>query len=411
MNCTSHISLVPETHGLASNSIYAKELSELRDITDKTNITEKPALDYAYISEQYPVPLNTPDLAAQVDKFLAMPLPDVDDVPHETLWVFSFGSWEIWNLAAMPRDVAEELIDSTVKHIFDQIEKLYAKSLDSKSIAFSDFWTNATESQITELTDPEAIKSVDERKLESFRVLVPELFDITITPGWRGRPAPTYPGSVAEHTRNALWLTRYWNDAMRFNLHDWRKKGAKKPAGYEDTDPREPAPTEPKLKRREEGAEKREDDSEKESSLFDWLPSGLRPKVLNETKFVDDRVIYAPYPFRNGVRIDNAQIILDAITEAEMQRSEVRDSEGFGTLSRDDSKRYLDVWSPCVKASLDDLTVDMDEVPIECAVPHDHLFYDAFTVSNRAIVSLGQPMYDDIMDKMFVRQPKTSWFY
>lgn len=409
MNCTSHISLVPDTHGLASNSIYAKELSELRDITDNTNITEKPALDYAFIGEQYPVPINTPDLAAQVDQFLAMPIPDADDVPHETLWILSFGSWEIWNLAAMPRDVAEELIDSTVKHMFEQIEYLYKKSLDPKSIAFSDFWSNATESQIKELTDPEAIKSVDERKLESFRVVIPKLFDITITPGWRGRPAPTYPGSIAEHTRNAVWLTRYWNQAVDFTLHDWKKNGAKKPAGYKDPDSKTKRGDEEQV--REEKRDDEEEDEEKESSLFDWLPSALRPQVLNETKLVDDRVILAPYPFRNGMRIDNAQIVLDAITEEEMHRSEVRDSEGHGTLSRDDAFRYLDVWSPCVKANTDDLTVDMDEVKTECAVPHDHLFYDAFTVSQRAILSLGQPMYDDIMDKLFVQQDKTSWFY
>ncbi|KAK7403694.1 hypothetical protein QQX98_010538 [Neonectria punicea] len=401
LNCTSHISFVPtgdSSHGLASNSIYANELSALHDITVESNITDKPALDYAYIGERYPVPTGTPDLAAQIKAFLDMPPPEA--IPHETLWVFTFGTWEIWNLAALPLETAEELIDSMAEHIFTQAEHLYEHSLDPKSVAFSDFWSNATESQVKELTAPDAVKNVDDRKLESFRVLIPKIFDISLTPGWRGRPQPTFPNTMAEQTRNAVWLTRYWNQAMEYAIYDWKQRAAKKPAGiHEDHS----------VKRRDEDS----DDSEKAQthSLFDYLPAAMRPKALNDTEAKAERIIYAPYPYRNGLQVDPAKTILDAMTEEEMHRSDVKDSRGRGTLAANDSMRFLDVWSPCVAPSTADLSVDMDQVKSECSIPHDHLFYDAFTISQRAIVELAKPMLEEVLENLFLRQPKTSWFY
>ncbi|KAI5456302.1 hypothetical protein BGZ63DRAFT_367257 [Mariannaea sp. PMI_226] len=407
MNCISHVSLVPSGHGLASNRIYAHELSELRDITEKTDIIEKPALDYDFIGEQYPVPHNVPDFAEQVKQFLAMPPPK--PIPRETIWVFTFGSWEIWNLAAMPQDTAEKIITTTAKAIFDQIELLYTAALDAESPAHSDFWSNATDSQIVQLTNPETIKDLDVRTLESFRILIPKLFDITITPGWGTRLPPTFPGSRSEHTRNALRLIRCWNQAMEYRLNDWQAKGARKPAGNDDSDSKEAGQIGPRS--RFGPGNGRGGTWQQQESLFDWLPASLQPKALNHTRFNDNSMINASYPYRNGLHIDITESMLDAMTEEDMQRAEVHDSEGHGTLERDDSRRYLNVWTPCVKPSTNDLAVDMDSMTVGCSVPNDHLFHDPFTLSNRAIVSLGPPMYDEVMSKLFVQQPKNSWFY
>ncbi|KAF7542546.1 hypothetical protein G7Z17_g11478 [Cylindrodendrum hubeiense] len=399
MNCTSHISFVPtgeSSHGLVSNDIYAHEISALNSITSETNITDQPALDYDFVGEQYPVP-DSPDLTQQIKAFLAMPPPDA--VPHETLWIFTFGTWEIWNMATLPLGDAEELVDSMTTHLFAQIEHLYKHSLGPDSIAFSDFWSNATESQVRELAAPDASASVDDRKLESFRILIPKLFDISLTPGWRGRPVPPFPNTEAEHTRNAVWLTRYWNQAIDTRLSAWKDKRAQKPDGViDETDGHV-------VKRAEEGADKQS------HSIFDYLPAAMRSKALNATEAAAERVIYAPYPLRNGLQIDPTKTILNAMTEEEMQRAEIRDSQGRGTLSTNDSLRFLDVWTPCVRAITEDLTVDMEEVTEECSIPHDHLFYDAFTIGQRAIVEVTKPILVEVLDKLFVRQPKSSWFY
>lgn len=404
MNCTSHISLVPtgdSSHGMASHALYAHELSALNQITKETNITDQPALDYDFIGEQYPVPVGTPDLTDQIKQFLAMPPPDA--VPHETLWIFTFGTWEIWNMAALPLGTAEDLIDSMTTHIFAQIEHLYKHSLYPNSVAFSDFWSNATESQVQELTAPNAASDVDDRKLENFRVLIPKLFDITLTPGWRGRPLPPFPNTPAEQTRNAVWLTKYWDQAMDLGLMRWKEMRTKKPDGViDETD-------EHVVKRRNEEGE--ESDNNESHSLFDYLPASMRSKALNATEAKNERIIYAPYPLRNGLQIDPAKTILNVMTEEDMQRSAVKDSKGFGTLSANDSLRFLDVWTPCVRAITEDLTVDMDEVTEECSIPHDHLFYDAFTIGQRAIVEVTKPVLESVLEGLFVRQPKSSWFY
>ncbi|KAH7146532.1 hypothetical protein EDB81DRAFT_495878 [Dactylonectria macrodidyma] len=401
MNCTSHISYVPggeSNHGMVSNPAYAHEVTALDRVTGSTNITDKPALDYNFINEQYPVPTGTPDLADQIKTFLATP--PADTVPHETLWIFTFGTWEVWNLAALPLETAEGLIDTMVLDIFAQIEHLYKHALYPDSVAFSDFWSNATDSQIDELTAPNAASKVDDRKLESFRVLIPKLFDITLTPGWRGRAVPPFPNTEAEQTRNAVWLTRHWNEAMDLAFSAWKDKRAQKPDGViEETD-------EHVVQRREE-----ESGSFRPKSLFDYLPAYMRSKSLNATEAAAERVINAPYPLRNGIQVNTAKVILDAITEEEMQRSEVRDSQGRGTMGVNDTMRFLDVWTPCVRATTEDLTVDMDEVTEECSIPHDHLFYDAFTIGQRAIIGVTEPILESVLEHLFVRQPKSSWFY
>ncbi|KAM5345614.1 hypothetical protein ACJ41O_011475 [Fusarium nematophilum] len=420
LNCTSHISLVPSgdsSRGFVSNNLYEQEVQNLLNVTRHTDIMDKPALDYNYVAQQYPVPSSqVPDLAAQVQKFLAMPPPE--DTPRETLWIFTFGTWEIWHLAAMPRQEAQELIGSMVDLIFSQAELLYRESLDPTSIAYSDFWSNATKSQVTELTAPGAIHKVDERRFESFRVLIPQLFDISLTPGWRGRPKPPFPNTPAEQTRNAAELTRLWNEEVDYGIAGWRQKATKKPEGFDA----EKVEEEPGKQKRADSPEEvghgedpsKEDDGEKSSeggTLRKYLPASFfssNKAKTNETE--EERVILAPYPLRNGWQLNPAKAILDAMTEEEMQRLEVMDSRGHGTLSVNDSMRFLDVWTPCVRAKTADLTVDMEEMDQECQIPDDHLFYDSFTVSERAIKGVAKKMAEDILENLFDRKPKSSWY-
>ncbi|KAM0284903.1 hypothetical protein ACHAO9_008975 [Fusarium lateritium] len=393
LNCTSYLSFIPENQpnrGLISNDLYDTEIEALLDITNQTNVKERPALDFEYIAQQYPTPSDVPDLASQVKSFLAMPPPET--TPRETLWIFSFGTWEIWNMAAMPRTDSEDLITSMVRLILDQAEILYERSLDPSSIAYSDFWTNATESQIRELTAPGALDKVERRKLESFRILAPMLFDISLTPGWQGRTKPPAPNSVVEQTRNAAELTKYWNQEIDFAIAEWKERTTTKPKIPVSDE----AEASDKSKRTEtdEPIEHSEDTKEP-------------PTAAGE----DERVIQAPYPMRNGLAVDIGKVVLDAMTEGEMQHAAVVDLRGRGTLEKNDSMRFADVWTPCVKGETAGLAIDDDDITSECEVEDDHLFYDSFTISDRAMKGAVKEILKVIKEELFSPRGKRGWLY
>ncbi|KAG5659428.1 hypothetical protein KAF25_000630 [Fusarium avenaceum] len=395
LNCTSYLSFIPENQrkrGLISNDLYDTEIEALVNITDQTNVTERPALDFDYIAQQYPTPSEVPDLPSQVKSFLAMPPPE--KTPRETLWIFNFGTWEIWNMAAMPRTDSEDTITSMVRLILDQAEVLYERSLDPSSIAYSDFWTNATESQISELTAPGALDKIDKRKLESFRILAPMLFDISLTPGWQGRTKPPAPNSVVEQTRNAAELTKYWNQEIDFAIAEWKERTTTKPK----------MPVSDKTEA---------SDKSKRTETDELIEHGEDKKESPAEAAADEveRVIQAPYPMRNGLGIDIGKVVLDAMTEGAMQDAAVVDLRGRGTLDRNNSMRFVDVWTPCVKGETADLAINEDDITSECEVEDDHLFYDSFTVSERAMKGVVKEILKEIKEELFSPKERRGWLY
>ncbi|RGP68178.1 hypothetical protein FLONG3_8253 [Fusarium longipes] len=392
LECASYLSFVPVAQpnkGLVSNSIYEQTLQDLLNTTKFTNVKEKPALDYNYIAKQYPTPFRVPDLAGQVKNFLAMPPPEKP--PRETIWIFSFGTWEIWNMAAMPRRESEDAVTSMVRQILDQAEILYERSLEPTSIAYSDFWTNATESQISELTAPGAVEKVDRRRFESFRIIVPTIFDVSLTPGWQGRKMPPTPNNVVEQTRNAAELTKYWNQEVDFALAEWKDRTTKKPKR-----PTSNIETSTKTKRVESVEPVEHSEGTQESAKM---------------AYENQRVIQAPYPMRNGLLVKVDQGVLDAMTEGDMERAAVQDLRGHGALSVNDSMRFADVWTPCVKGDMADLTINEKDIISECEVEHDHLFYDSFTISERAMKGVVKAIVGEVREELFSPEEKRSWLY
>ncbi|KAF4971508.1 hypothetical protein FSARC_1668 [Fusarium sarcochroum] len=388
LNCSSHLSFVPQdppNRGLLSNDLYDQGVQDLLNVTQHTDVKEKPAMDFNYIAKQYPTPSKVPDLASQVQSFLAMPPPE--DTPRETLWVFSFGTWEIWNLAAMPRTQSEAIITSMVRLILNQAELLYAKALEPTSVAYSDFWANATDSQIKELTAPGALDKVDKRKFESFRILAPMIFDISLTPGWQGRSKPPMPNSLVEQTRNAAELTQYWNQEVDFAVAEWQERTTKKP-------------------KKSVSGEAAASKSKRAESVETVEHSG-DAKTTDE----NERVIQAPYPMRNGLVIDIGKEVLDAMTEGDMQRAAVVDLRGRGTMEKNSSMQFSDVWTPCVQAETADLTVEKSQITAECEIENDHLFYDSFTLSARAMRGVVKAISREIRQELFVPEEKRGWLY
>lgn len=318
-------------------------------------------------------------------------MPPPEKTPRETLWVFSFGTWEVWNMAAMPRKESEDAITTMIRQILDQAEVLYERSLDPTSIAYSDFWTNATEAQISELTAPGALDKVDRRRFESFRILVPMIFDLSLTPGWQGRQKPPTPNTVVEQTRNAAELTKYWNQEVDFALAEWKERTTKKP------------------KRPTTNAEASEMNKRTES--VESTKHGEDAKEPAKMTSENERVIQAPYPMRNGLMVDVGQAVLDAMTEGEMERAAVVDLRGRGTLSGNDSMRFSDVWTPCVRGDMTDLTIDEKQITPECEIEDDHLFYDSFTISERAMKGVVKAILEDVKEELFKPEEKRGWLY
>ncbi|KAF9776081.1 hypothetical protein IL306_005799 [Fusarium sp. DS 682] len=392
LNCSSYLSFVPDgqpNRGLISNDLHDKGVQHLLNTTKHTDVKKKPALDYNYISKQYPTPDKVPDLASQVKTFLAMPPPD--HPPRETLWIFSFGTWEIWNMAAMPRTTSEDIITDMARAILDQAEILYERSLDPTSIAYSDFWTNATETQIRELTAPGALDNVDKRKFESFRIIAPMVFDVSLTPAWQARKAPPAPNSVVEHTRNAAELTKYWNQEVDFAVAEWNERTTKKP--------RKPA------------AEEKASSKSRRAESVEPVEHSEDTKDSAEKAYEDERIIQAPYPMRNGLAVDLGKTVLDAMTEGEMQHAAVVDLRGRGTMPANDTMRFADVWTPCIKGDVSDLTIDKDKLTAECQNAYDHLFYDPFTISERAMKGVVEAVVQEIKDELFSPKKKQGWLY
>ncbi|KAL1901630.1 hypothetical protein Cpir12675_000320 [Ceratocystis pirilliformis] len=226
LRCTEHISYVPTTNNshvqgidaaLTSNTLWQHAI----DTATNANIDlGVPGYDYTFIKEQYPMPKH-PDLLDQVTSFVSSPQPSTN--PKETLWVFNFGTWDIWYLSALPRDLATHYIDSLVIRIFSQLDFLYQESLNERSIAFSDFWHYSSQ----ELADKTRNSYADwePQEIENFRVLLPQLFDISVSPGWNeARPTPPEPHSKAEQDRNALFLTNRWNEMIAQHISEWNAK-------------------------------------------------------------------------------------------------------------------------------------------------------------------------------------------
>ncbi|KAF4455832.1 hypothetical protein F53441_1913 [Fusarium austroafricanum] len=393
LQCTSYLSFVPDVHpnrGLISNDLYDQGVKHLLNITKHTDVKERPALDYKYLAKQYPTPSKVPDLASQVKSFLSMSPPD--HPPRETLWIFSFGTWEIWNMAAMPRTKSEDIISDMARLILDQAEVLYERSLDPTSIAYSDFWTNATESQIRELTAPGALDKVDKRKFESFRILAPMIFDISMTPAWQGRKAPPTPNSVAEQTRNAAELTKFWNQEVDFAVAEWNERTTKKPQA--------PGSKEDKSSGKTKRAESVEPVEHSEDT-----------KETAREAYEEERAIQAPYPMRNGLVVDIGKAVLDVMTEGEMQHAAVVDLRGRGTVARNDTMRFADVWTPCFEVDMSDLTIDVVKLTSGCDVENDHLFYDSLIINERATKGVVKAIVQEVKDELFNPKKKQGWLY
>lgn len=431
---------LPETApwSVSSNELYARGVEKVfNETADKST----PGQDYSYLSTYYPPQWKSPDLKDQIDRFLAMPKPR--HAPNETLWVFSFGIWDVWSLAALPAPVGKDLVGPMTRDIFKQIERLVEASTDPDSIAWSDL--NAVPDSAAPgddnegATDDAAAPSQPETREENadgsepvveeevelpteyFRILVPRIIDPSMLPGWRDlRPVLPKVHSKAEQMRNSAELTGFWNDEIVNALSDWVKQEDKQPEQAEKKASRDVAIGE-EIKRVQEEASSASAD--------------LASTVVQPDRAVEIGPVTPIYPVRDGFAYNLADYLLDAMIERQMRNARLKDGVGRG--DRPVEEGYRDVTNACVQQvntvavsiSVESgITLDIPnrnigkdvQVPTVptphvsrrednsngvdgdagstsqtsslvkfCDSPSDHLFYTPFALSQRAIVAIA----------------------
>ncbi|KAG0652855.1 hypothetical protein D0Z07_0034 [Hyphodiscus hymeniophilus] len=198
VNCTSHLNFAVSqaidsypssapTGAITSNVIYASALA--------TSIPNDTLVNGVL-----------PDLAAQIQQFIA--LPSQSTAPIETLFIVSFGFWDIYHFADLDYGLGQNITDKTVDELFKQLDILYSHYSQNLSSSHSDGASNITERSHTPL----------------FRVIIPKLFEPALLPGWISqRPVPLSPSSVAESQKNAAYLTSRWNLQVENKISSWIK--------------------------------------------------------------------------------------------------------------------------------------------------------------------------------------------
>lgn len=335
-------------YSISSNELYAVGIDK---VFNETHDKDTPGYDYSYVSEAYPPQWKSSDLKTQVDKFLAMPKPR--HASGETLWVFSFGMWDVWSLSSLPLSSGQESVEAMTKDIFAQIERLYVASMDPTSIAYSDIRTIAhhpgeesqgddedktteegegpvekreAEAQEKEQQQPEEVEQQEEEEEEeeesrlakSFRIVVPRIADPSVLPGWRDlRPESPAVHSKAEQMRNSYSLTNAWNDGIVNALSDWVKKG------------------------NTQGDEKRENEERAVTAAT------TEKKQKQKSSRRAAAAAAAEAPTRDGYAYNLADYLLDAMLERQLRNARLTDGNGRGKGELEDG--FRDVRDACLQ--------------------------------------------------------------
>ncbi|KAI0999663.1 hypothetical protein K3495_g8532 [Podosphaera aphanis] len=159
-----------------------------------------------------------PDLDAQISTYLAVSPPC--HTASTTLFILSFGFWDIYSLASLNLNTSLAIVDQCVDEIFTQLDRIKSH-LNLNTCA-----TLSAESR-------------------TFRVILPKVLDPTLSPGWvRQKSLARSPvfqhSSIIKQQKNTVYLTDRWNQALenRVNItvHAPLATGLKTNAAHESRD-------------------------------------------------------------------------------------------------------------------------------------------------------------------------------
>jgi hypothetical protein len=288
-----------------------------------------------------------PDLATQIQSYISLPAPK--ERPTETIFVVSFGFWDIYDFSRLDYPIGQNGTDSSIKEIFTQLDILY-----------NHFITNLYHT----LDSVNATDDKETSKTPSFRVIIPRLFDPTLLPGWlTQRPSPPAPSSVAEQQKNAAYLTERWNNIMENQVAQWVVTP--------------PAPA----------AEKFEQGPPHEDIRNSDEPS----QPAEQTPIIEKDVFYYDLP----------KLLLDIIIEHQLEDEGLSDASGLGT----GESPFESVYEPCVREAGGDDTdglIDLNGMLV-CKEPEEYLFWDSFNLGSVVKGMIGKEVGEMLRENKTLR--------
>ncbi|CAK7214680.1 hypothetical protein SBRCBS47491_002233 [Sporothrix bragantina] len=365
LGCTTYLSYVPvlETprRSLSSNALYGAATDEvLRDSKEKNA-----ADDFSYVSDEYPIPWEAPDLYTQVARFLEQPAPK--RAPKETIFVFTPGMWDVWSLASFPNNKAESYLTSLVFDLFMIIEMLYDAAHDPKSIAYSNYTLSPLDDKALGLGNATAGVTIasradgytelgwDDDTAQPFRVVVPFLFDPSLVPGWHlDRPHAPALHTKPEQLRSAVRLTKRWNDYVADEMDKWVKKNAT--FVHPDDRARLAAEAKAAAEAAEAAAEAAKVAANNEKSDKKVEPPNLSAKFRRDDNSNNNGRPPSPILLRDGIVFRMADYLMDMMIDGQLRTHGINDKKGFGKLPKADS--FLEVSKPCVAPESAGLPLD-----------------------------------------------------
>lgn len=392
---------------LTSNKLYAEAVDSM---VEKAKEDSAPARDFSFVSAAYPTRWEAPDLAAQVASFLGRPKPARP--PKETLWVFSFGFWDVWSLSAYPYEVADGMISSFVAELFYHIDTIYAASLDNQSVAFSDYATMPASAGSGDANSHDL--PWDDASTEPFRVVLPLLLDPSLVPGWHlDRPEAPHMHPKSEQIRNAVRLTKRWNEIVLFEMEGWTKKnaelvvedsaeGAVQDAAA-DTAQNSGSGAGSGGKTDEQRTSPPVNVSEKKRRAMSPIPGEPTSGTEKSSSDANTGEVWSGRTlWRDAIIFRPSEYIMDAVIDGQMHAIGTMDKNGFGEFPKAES--FREVQQPCILLSGDgtlaNTTTEDGESPVAqtsdvatgsvCDSPDDHLFLTPFNLGRRAIKELGR---------------------
>lgn len=215
---------------MISPEIYASAIERL---LGETHPGHGPGENYSFQLDKFPIPSTLPGLAEQVTALLDTDAPEAA-VPLETLWVFTFGTWEVWSLATFPLEISRPFLSLMTQTIFEQADRLYEAQR----------WRQQTHVGPTHRSQPptddvdtENASGTADHPTPMFRIFVADLLDPSLLPAWKmARPRLGRGHSKSLQMRNAALLTKQWNQEVHEQMDHWVLDG---PGGRADGPPRD----------------------------------------------------------------------------------------------------------------------------------------------------------------------------
>ncbi|KAK0642935.1 hypothetical protein B0T16DRAFT_459136 [Cercophora newfieldiana] len=385
LHCSTYMSCIPShdnnERSMVSIGLYAQALDEIAE-----RPADGPGEDYSFQAEVYPVPWELPDFDQQITAFLAKEKPEKP--PRETIWVFTFGTWDVWTLATLPPDYGRLLINQITDQLFNQIERLYQSSLNESSIAWSDIHGDL---------QPQSVEQKQIRT-DMFRVMIPRLFDPSLTPAWStARPDLGDAHPKAEQLRTATMLTNEWNNDILKKMDAWVRGP--------DADSTSSAPQAQNDPLAAEKAADAQDTANEILTIYgvgeathgaatqsrspETQPSRHQRRSTLPRRSDSQQGLL---PKRDGFLFDLPGYIIDAILEQQLRAGGLKDGNGLG--GKPVGEGFRDVWEPCTEAA---------ETRV-CEMMQEHLFSTPWTLAGRAVGNVGEAAAEMVLRNATVRR-------